>query len=106
MKQTPIYLPKDTCDVIKLVSALLVVTSHIGSVAINSYESTNWIFYALATQNGYVGVSLFFFLSGFGLMESEQKRHLSVSQYFRRRILKIYLPVVLVTVPWLIIAPP
>ena len=106
MKYFPVYLHKDTCNVLKLMAALLVITSHIGSVAINHYGAAHPVFYILASQNGYIGVAVFFFLSGFGLMESEQKKHLSFGRYFRRRMLKIYLPVVLVTALWLAFTPP
>lgn len=101
-----IVLPKGTCDVIKFVAALLVVTSHIGTIALGpAYNSTHWSFYLLATQNGYIGVALFFFFSGFGLMESETRSHLSLGQFFKRRFLKIYFPVLLITGLWLLIAP-
>ncbi len=106
-KQGSIVLPKGTCDVIKLIAALLVVTSHIGSVALGpAYNSTHWSFYLLATQNGYMGVALFFFLSGYGLMESEIRSHLPLYQFIKRRFLKVYFPVLLVTGLWLLITPP
>ena len=38
------------------------------------------IFYrALSAQAGFLGVAIFFFLSGFGLMEREQRRETAVS---------------------------
>jgi len=101
MKGRDIFLPKSTCDVIKIVAALLVVTAHVASTALGTYESTHWSFYVVASQNGYIGVAVFFFLSGYGLMESESKSHLGLSQFFRRRILKVYLPVLLVSAIWL-----
>lgn len=100
-------LPKGTCDIIKLLSALLVMTSHMGSVALGpAYGSTNPAFYAMATQSGYTGVAIFFFLSGFGLMESESRAHLGVGQFFRRRFWKVYFPVLLVSLLWLPFTPP
>lgn len=105
--QKSIVLCKGTCDVIKLIAALMVITSHIGSVALGpAYNSTHWSFYLLATQNGYIGVALFFFLSGYGLMESEIRRHLPLYQFIKRRLLKVYFPVLLVTGLWLLITPP
>lgn len=101
-----VILPKGTCDVIKLIAALLVVTAHIGTVALGpAYNSDHWIFTAMATQSGYTGVAIFFFFSGFGLMESERKSHLSLHEFFRRRFMKIYLPVVMVTAIWMAITP-
>ena len=97
-----IALSKNTCDVIKFFSALLVISAHAASAALGPvYNSHHWFFYLTATQNGYLGVAIFFFLSGYGLMESEAKSHLGLKTFFRRRFLKIYLPVLLVTALWL-----
>lgn len=96
-----IYLSRSTCNVVKIIAALLVMTSHIASFAITKYEATNPIFYATATQNGYLGVAIFFFLSGYGLMCSEIKSHLSPKVFFKRRFTKVYLPVLLATAFWL-----
>lgn len=64
------------------------------------------IFYkGMSAQAGFIGVAVFFFLSGYGLMESEQKTHLKLSLFFKRRFLKIYLPVIAVTCLWTLIAP-
>jgi peptidoglycan/LPS O-acetylase OafA/YrhL len=63
---------------------------------------TDNLFYkVLSTQGGYLGVAVFFFLSGFGLMESDIKRHLTLFQFLKKRLSKIYLPAVLVTAIWL-----
>ncbi len=40
--------------------------------------------------DGLIGNSLFFFLSGYGLMRSEQKNHRSFLEYYLRRVLRIY----------------
>lgn len=100
-------LPKGTCDVVKLFSALLVITSHMGSTAMGpEYGSSHWSFILMATQSGYTGVAIFFFLSGFGLMESEKKTHLSFGKFLQHRFLKIYYPVVLVSAIWYFAPPP
>ena len=97
-----ISLPRQTCDLLKIVAALLVITAHMASTALGAkYGSDHVAFYAIASQNGYIGVAVFFFLSGFGLMESEQKAHLDLKSFVRRRLMKIYLPVVLVSCLWL-----
>ncbi len=84
---------------------LLVVTAHMGTVALGSaYNATNPVFYIMATQSGYTGVAIFFFLSGYGLMESERKKHLSLPLFVRKRFGKIYIPTLLVTAIWLIVS--
>lgn len=95
-----VELKKGTCDVVKLIAALLVVTAHAASAAIGM-GSEHPFFYVVASQNGYIGVAIFFFLSGYGLMQSEMKSHLPLEAFFRRRFLKVYLPVLLVTALWL-----
>lgn len=98
----PVYLPKSTCDVLKFAAALIVLSAHMASAALGPrYGSQHWFFYAMASQNGYIGVAVFFFLSGYGLMESELKSHLDLKSFFKRRFLKVFLPVLLVTALWL-----
>lgn len=102
MRTQRISLPRNTCDILKIAAALLVITAHMASTALGAkYGSNHVAFYAIASQNGYIGVAVFFFLSGFGLMESEQKSHLDLKSFVRRRLMKIYLPVVLVSCLWL-----
>ena len=97
-----ISLPRQTCDLLKIVAALLVITAHMASTALGAkiwvrprgllcYCKSEWVYW----------VAVFFFLSGFGLMESEQKAHLDLKSFVRRRLMKIYLPVVLVSCLWL-----
>lgn len=67
---------------------------------------TNSLFYiVMSSQGGYLGVAIFFFLSGFGLMESESKSHMGIILFFKKRFLKIYLPVICVTIIWMFSAP-
>lgn len=95
-------LSRSYTDFLKIVSALLVVTGHYASETL-AQGSTSLIWWALASQCGYIGVAVFFFLSGFGLSESDVKHHLSWPDFIRKRFLKIYKPVLLVTILWLII---
>lgn len=98
-----VELKKGTCDVVKLVAALLVVTAHTAGAVIGM-GSEHPFFYIMASQNGYIGVAIFFFLSGYGLMQSEMKSHLPLRSFLSRRFLKVYLPVLLVTALWLPLA--
>ena len=111
MKNHSIYLSRTTCDAIKLIAALFVLSAHMASVTLGpAYGSTHWLAYATATQNGYIGVAVFFFRSGFGLMESEKRSHLTLASFISRRFAKVYVPVLLVTAIWLpisqLITPP
>lgn len=49
-------------------------------------------------------MAVFFFHSGYGLITSEMKSHLTAMLFFKRRFCKIYLPVLAVTALWLTIS--
>lgn len=94
-------LNKDWSNWIKLLAAVLVAVSHYSTVVVINNQWSDSSFLRLWCQGGYIGVALFFFFSGYGLMESETKKHLSVTDFFRKRFLKVYLPVLLVSVIWI-----
>lgn len=52
----------------------------------------------LGSVCGYIAVALFFFLSGYGLMESEKRRKLSVGAFLKRRLSRVYVPFVITNV--------
>lgn len=98
-------LSKGTSNTIKVVAAIMVMLHHYAQyICVNNISDS--IFYrALSAQAGFLGVAIFFFLSGFGLMESEQRSHLECIDFFKRRFLKVYLPVLIVSILWMIITP-
>lgn len=88
-------------DWLKLVAAIMVALSHYSTVIVyNNHWSSNPIISLLA-QGGYIGVAIFFFFSGYGLMESESKQHLAITKFVKKRLLKVYLPVLLVSFLWI-----
>lgn len=97
-------LSKGLSNVLKAFSAILVMIAHYCNVKAGSGETLNFIETIIRSQGGNIGVAIFFFLSGYGLMKSEQNSHLSFPQFFRKRFLKVYLPVLLVTLIWMPIA--
>ena len=94
-------LRKDWCDWVKLLAAVLVAVSHYSTMVVINNHWSDSSFLRLWCQGGYIGVALFFFFSGYGLMESEAKKHLSIADFFRKRFLKVYLPVLLVSIIWI-----
>lgn len=52
-------------------------------------------------DSGYIGVGVFLFLSGYGLMESYKSRGLE--RFFERKILRIYVPFVFFSIVWLVL---
>lgn len=94
-----IELNRNFTDFLKLLAALLVAASHYSGYAL-SHGHANVAYSVLAATGGYIGVAIFFFLSGYGLMMSEKKRHISFFSFIKRRLVKLYLPVVFVSAIW------
>lgn len=94
-------LDRGLTDLIKFLSCMLIALHHYSQYAIGIETLNNRVYYLLAWQGGYIGVALFFFLSGYGLMKSERANHLSLKDFFTRRICRVYLPVVVVSLLWL-----
>lgn len=99
------YLSKNSSNTIKFASAIMIMLHHYSQYVCANNLSESVIFRALSYQAGFLGVAIFFFLSGFGLMESESKAHLGIGQFLKKRLLKIYLPVLFVSAIWLFISP-
>lgn len=96
-----LYIERSLTDVIKMLSCLMVAIHHYSGYAISTGYDNNIILRAFSTQGGYFGVALFFFLSGYGLMKSDQKTHLGAKAFFIKRMGKVFLPVLLITTIWL-----
>ena len=93
------YLTKSSSNLLKLISALAVLVHHYCQMS-PVYTSQNVAIFTHILL-GPIGVAVFFFLSGYGLMESERKSKLGLGEFARRRFMKMYLPVLLVTALWL-----
>lgn len=101
MKLQTNYFNKEWCDWMKLIAAVLVALSHYSTViVINNHWSDDPILRFMC-QGGYIGVAIFFYLSGYGLMESESKRHLSLLEFVKRRLSKVYMPMLMVSLMWI-----
>lgn len=94
-----IELNRDFTDFLKLLAALLVAAGHYSGYAV-SHGHGNIIYSVLVATGGYTGVAIFFFLSGYGLMMSENKKHTPFFSFIKKRLVKLYLPVVLVSAIW------
>lgn len=92
---------RSVSDLLKIISALLVMFSHYFNLKVQAGFELNAFEWCIRSQGGNVGVAVFFFLSGYGLVSSEMKSHLTLTQFFKRRFCKIYLPVLLITAIWL-----
>lgn len=88
LKKSPpeFNLTKNITDELKGVSILMILFGHMGY-----FLSLNHTFlYPLSISSG-VGVNLFLFLSGFGLTKSSIHNKLSIVNYYKKRIPRLFL---------------
>lgn len=91
-------LNKDWSNWIKLLAAVLVAVSHYSNVVIINKHWSDSSFAMVPRWLPRCGSLLLF--GGYGWTESETKKHLSVTDFFRKSFLKVYLPVLLVSAIW------
>lgn len=96
-----IILNRGFTDFVKFLSAIMIAVGHYSGYAL--YHSENLIYRIIPMFSGNVGVALFFFISGYGLMMSELSCHMGLWPFIKKRLFKVYLPVVLVSFIWQLI---
>ncbi len=102
--QNTIVLDRNITDLLKFIACIMVAMSHYSGYALAEGVSSSVIYKAVAANGGYLGVAIFFFLSGYGLMKSDQKCHRNISEFCKRRLAKAWLPAVIVSAIWLAVA--
>ena len=104
-RTTEFKLDKNTTNLIKFLACLLIAFAHYSGYAIVNGLEPLFIYKFIAAFGGYVGVALFFFFSGYGLMKSEQRKDaIKFAGFLTKRLRRTYLPAVLVSALWLGIA--
>jgi len=92
------FFPKSTTDELKGLAILLVVLSHIGYFLVNDHR----FLLPLSNYAG-VGVDLFLLLSGYGLTMSALQKPLSRLQFYKKRLIRLYIPVAVIIIFFLIL---
>lgn len=106
MNNNSLSIDRSITDLVKFVSCALIAAGHyLGHYSTQS-GGVNLFQKAILAQGGLLGVALFFFLSGYGLMKSEQLRHLDLRSFITKRILKVYKPVLLSALIWVSLSCP
>lgn len=93
-----VKLPFEFTQLLKGLCCVMIALHHYSQYIIAEGLSNNLFYQLFSTQGGYAGVAMFFFLSGFGLMESEAKKHLSLWQFIVKRFWKIYKAILIINV--------
>lgn len=94
-----IVLDRNVTDLIRFLSCIMIALHHFSQYM--CVQGTGSLIYKFfSSQGGWLGVAIFFFLSGYGLMKSDQKKHLDTIPFIKRRLLKVYLPAVVVSFIW------
>lgn len=101
MEYKDLRLSKSLTDFLKLSCAILVLSHHYAKYLFHNGVD-NTLIRILSTHGGFIGVAVFFFISGYGLMESEKRKHMTVSSFISKRISKVYIPAVLVSIIWIV----
>lgn len=94
-----VNIDKNTTDVIKILSCLMIAFHHYSQDMVKA-GTHNPVYQLFSTQGGWLGVAIFFFLSGYGLMKSDLKKHLDITSFIKKRLFKTYFPAVLVSLLW------
>lgn len=102
-KYSAFSIDRGFSNLLKFVSAILIAFHHYAQYVVIQpvaprFEIFWWI---LSYQCGYIGVAVFFFLSGYGLMQSDLKEHLSVTLFLNKRIKRIIFPLVVLAGIWI-----
>lgn len=96
-------ISKDLTTLLKGLCCLLVGLHHFSRIMVEQRGSSNPIYILLASQGGNIGVGLFFFLSGYGLMESSKKKSLSLKEILKKRYWKLIWPILIINIVFLLL---
>lgn len=99
-----ILIDKNITDIMKFVACIMVAMSHYSGYALSNGVSSSIIYRLFAAMGGYLGVAIFFFLSGYGLMKSNMCHPLRITDFLRKRLIRTWGPAILVSFIWLVIA--
>lgn len=95
-------LTKNASTCLKGASCLLIVLHHWCSGLLGA-GSDNPLVFLFTRAGGVAGVAIFFFLSSYGLTRSQLSRRDKIGTFFTKRLAKVYIPLVITNVLWLMV---
>jgi peptidoglycan/LPS O-acetylase OafA/YrhL len=94
-KTRNIGITRSNAIFLKAIACMMIVVHHY--FHLNGIHS-NIFTYIISAHFGYIFVSLFFLLSAYGLTESESNVNNNFFQFIKKRLLRVYYPVVLINI--------
>lgn len=79
-------------NLIKVLACIVIALHHYSQWGIDKGMISGPIYSALRSVGGDLSVTLFFFLSGYGLMASETKKHLGFVEFMKKRLWRLLKP--------------
>ena len=95
-------LTKDISTALKGLSCLLIVLHH-WCLCLAGLGYHNVILDLIALRGGVTGVAVFFYLSSYGLTRSQQHKKDALTAFFTKRLVKVYIPLVITNLLWLLV---
>ena len=92
-----LQIGKDISNILKGISCLLIVAHHYCSW-LDGKGIDNFFVHFIGVRGGVIGVTIFFFLSGWGLSESQKKNKYPLKVYAKRRLSKVFIPLLLTNI--------
>ena len=88
------YISKESSNIIKGLACMLIILHHYCQ-SLNGLNVSNFIIDTIALRGGVTGVAIFFFLSAYGLSESQSKKRSNFIEFVKRRLSKVFIPLVI-----------
>lgn len=92
MRKT-LNLPKDRTDMVRGLACILIVLHHFCAKLMGMGYS-NFLIDLIGLRGGVTGVTIFFFLSGWGLSESQQQQQYDAWTFAKKRLIRVFIPLV------------
>lgn len=98
---TNTIISKSNSTTLKALCCILIVLHHYFQAS--GMMRGTFVSHFFVSICGYVSVAIFFFLSGYGITEAEQKAKLAWGQFLKKRICRVYVPFVVTNVLFLLL---
>lgn len=92
MNKLTFHIPIEASNFLKLLACLVILLHHYSQQGLNMHHVSGPVFEILRSVGGDLSVTLFFFLSGYGLMVSELRREFEPKRFFVKRFWRVLRP--------------